>query len=298
MTTSMAENNTGFQNYLEEELEKTKGIYVPVRAGFLRRLLVRRAACKKLHPNPEDEFCSPTIGPNEGIISKYRQDFRRFGTRSSVEHDVEPLTVEKIRPSGYLILNGHHRWAAAIMTGQRSLPIHIVDLPMEEDIKKMILSSRNDRRVALDLDEVVYCSDKEPAEKPPAFPFSLRYRERIRLGIPALFHFLNKKGYDIWVYSSNYYSFTHIQKLFYLYHTHVTGIVTGAGKKSHLDTVVQEQLKKKISEHYSTTIHIDGQGMIRVNSRTGEYEEYTVNGPGGEWSAHIMDLIGALDKHE
>ena len=109
MASSMTNHITGFQNYLEKELEKTKGLYVPVRAGFLRRLLVRRCACKRLHPNPEDEFCKPTIGPNSGIISKYCQDFRRFGTRSSVEHDVEPLTVDKIRPSGYLILNGHHR---------------------------------------------------------------------------------------------------------------------------------------------------------------------------------------------
>jgi len=45
-TRSMAENNLGFQEYLKKEIEHTKGIYVPVRAGFLRRLLIRRAACK------------------------------------------------------------------------------------------------------------------------------------------------------------------------------------------------------------------------------------------------------------
>ena len=112
----MVENNTGFQDYLKKEIENTRGISVPVRAGFLSRLLIRRTACKNLHPNPEDEFCSPTIGPNAQIISKYCQDFRRFGSRSSVEYAWEPLTVEKMRPSGYMILNGHHRWAAGIMT--------------------------------------------------------------------------------------------------------------------------------------------------------------------------------------
>ena len=164
----MAENKTGFQEYLKKELENTRGIFVPVKAGFLRRLLVRRIACKKLHPNPEDEFCSPTVGPNSKIISKYSQDFRRFGTHSSVEYVIEPLTVEKIRPGGYLILNGHHRWAAAIMTGQRSLPVQIVDLPMEEDIRRMLRQSRNDRRVTLDLDEVVFRNEGDgPVEKLP-----------------------------------------------------------------------------------------------------------------------------------
>ncbi len=294
----MAENNQGFQEYLKKEIKNTKGVYVPVRAGLLRRLLVRRVPCKMLHPNPDDEFCSPTVGPNAEIISKYSQDFRRHGTHSSVEYDVEPLTVEKTRPDGYLILNGHHRWAAAIMTGQRSLPVRVVDLPMEEDINKMLQNSRSERRITLDLDEVVFCTGDQPAEKPLSFPLNLRYRERLRLGIPALFHFLNGRGYDIWVYSSNYYSFTHIQKLFWLYRTRVTGIVTGTGKKGHVDAAVRERVKKNVSEHYATTIHIDGQGMVRVNSRTGDYEEYTVNGTGSDWSSKIMELIGALDRNE
>jgi len=294
----MAENYTGFQAYLEEELEKNKGIYVPVRAGFLRRLLIRRTACKNLHPNPEDEFCISTIGPNSGIISKYSQEFLRFGTRSSVEHDVEPLTVDKIRPSGYLILNGHHRWAAAIMTGQRSLPIRIVDLPMEEDIRKMLQRSRSDRRVTLDLDEVVFRSmDDGPVEKLPFF-LRVRYRQRLRLGIPALFRFLNDKGYDIWVYSANYYSFKQIQMLFMLYQTRVTGVVTGTARKGNLAARFHESLKKNVSEHYSTTLHIDEHTLLRVNSSTGEYDEYPIDGTDSQWSSKIMDLIGALDKNE
>ena len=292
----MTENITGFQDYLKKELENTKGIYVPVRAGFPRRLLIRRTACKNLHPNPEDEFCIPTIGPNSGIISQYIQEFRKFGTRPSVNHETEPLTVEKIRPSGYLILNGHHRWAAAIMTGQRSLPIRIVDLPLEEDIQKMLQRSRSDRRVTLDLDEVVFRSESDgPVEKLP-FPLRLRYKQRLRLGIPALFRFFNDKGYDIWVYSANYYSFKQIQALFMLYKTRVTGVVTGTARKGSLAAKFRESLNKNVSEHYSTTIHIDEHALLRVNSSTGEYDEYPIDGTDSQWSSKIMDLIGALDK--
>jgi len=291
----MTENNAGFQDYLKKEIENTRGISVPVRAGFLRRLLIRRTACKKLHPNPEDEFCSPTIGPNTQIISKYCQDFRRFGSRSSVEYAWEPLTVEKIRPSGYMILNGHHRWAAAIMTRQRSVPIRIVDLPMEEDIRRMLQASRSDRRVTLDLDEVVFrCEGDGPVERMPFF-LRLRYKQRLRLGIPALFRFLNNKGHDIWVYSANYYSFKQIQALFMLYNTRVTGIVTGTAGKGRS---VHEQLKKSVSEHYPTTIHIDAHGVLKVDSRSREYVEYPLEETGADWSGKIMDLIESLDKPE
>ena len=32
----------------------------------------------------------------------------------------EPLIVEKVHPEGYMLLNGHHRWAAALKTGYAS----------------------------------------------------------------------------------------------------------------------------------------------------------------------------------
>ena len=49
---------TDFQVFLDQEVNKVKGVYYPVKAGFPRRLLIKRASCKKLHPNPEDEFFS------------------------------------------------------------------------------------------------------------------------------------------------------------------------------------------------------------------------------------------------
>jgi len=295
MKTPITENNSGFQDYLKKEIENSKGIGVPVRAGFPRRFLIRRTACKNLHPNPEDEFCSPAVGPNTEIISKYCQDFKRFGTHSSVEYVSEPLIVEKMRPGGYMILNGHHRWAAAVKTRQRSLPIQIVDLPMEEDIRRMLQSSRSDRRVTLDLDEVVFrTEDDGPVERPPFF-LRLRYKQRLRLGIPALFRYFNKHGYDIWVYSANYYSFRHIRALFLLYNTRVTGIVTGTGRKGRQ---IHEQLKERVSEHYPTTLHIDARGILKVDSRNRAYQEYPLKESGAQWSREIMDLFDALDRRE
>ena len=124
----------------------------------------------------------------------------------------------------------------------------------------------------------------------------LRYKQRLRLGIPALFRFFNDKGYDVWVYSANYYSFKQIQALFLLYKTRVTGVVTGTARKGSLAAKFRESLNKNVSEHYSTTIHIDEHALLRVNSSTGEYDEYPIDGTDSQWSSKIMDLIGALDK--
>ena len=109
----MAGGNTAFDQFIADEVKKYKGVYAPVKAGILRRALIRWAPCDSLHPNPDDEFCSPKVGPNYRIISEYMNSFR-LERRHSKQYCEEPLIVEKIRPDGYLILNGHHRWAAAL----------------------------------------------------------------------------------------------------------------------------------------------------------------------------------------
>ena len=45
---------TQLAEYVANDLEKQKGVYIPVRAGLLERLLVKKAPVTKLHPNAED----------------------------------------------------------------------------------------------------------------------------------------------------------------------------------------------------------------------------------------------------
>ena len=150
-----------FQEYLKEEVDKVKGVYYPVRASFPARVLHRKAACRKLHPNPEDEFCFPDIGPNYGIVSRYEQQYRRGVEFKAGFEDGGILELDRARPDGYLILNGHHRWAAAIRSNIGKVKIKIVNLTQVADIRDMLARSRSENRVALDLDEVVFWQGDE-----------------------------------------------------------------------------------------------------------------------------------------
>lgn len=291
----MAQSQTGLMDYVRDEVQKYKGIYVPIRSGFLRRLLVRRLACAKLHPNPDDEFCKPEVGPNFGIISRYSEQIRNALTPK--ERFKEPLIVERIRPDGYMLLNGHHRWAAAFMNGLKKVPVQIVNVTQETDIKKMLGMAKSDRRAALDLDEVVFSAGgDEPTEKGVPFPFSLAYAQRLRLGIPALFHYLNVHDYDIWVYSDRYYSLEYVRTLFRLYHVRVTGIVTGAGRKRPGGARQREKLEGMVANHYAVTLSIDREALLRVDRQTKSYEEYSLGGAASDWSSKVMETIGSIHK--
>ena len=177
---------TRFDQFLAEEVRKVQGIWYPVKPTLLSRIFVRHAPLHKLHPNPEDEFCQPDIGPNHAIISQYERDFVEFGpnkylsSSSSQVNASEPLEVQKIRPDGYMILNGHHRWAAASRVGIHRLRIHIINLTLKADIERMLKTSRYDRRVTLDLDETVFCpfpGRSDGFEKKASFPFRFLRRQ-------------------------------------------------------------------------------------------------------------------------
>ena len=299
----MAGGNIQFQQFLADEVRKVQGSYVPIHASIIRRMLVRKSSLKHLHPNPDDEFCVPNIGPNFEIISNYEQEYRRIkqnpaNARFVAKNAREPLTVEKIRPEGYMIMNGHHRWAAAYRTGLKKIPVKIVNLTQEKDIRKMLEASGHNRRVTLDLDEVVFRTDENgPAEKPLPFPFRNMYRERLRLGIPALFRYLGTHGYDVWVYSADYYSIDYIRNLFRMYHAHVAGIVTGTARKAPKGSHTKEQLENRMKEKYPLTLHIDNSAVTRIDSSTKEFTEYPLSGEDESWSKEIMDVIAAMEEH-
>ena len=294
-----------FDDYLKEQVDLVRGQYYPVRAGLLRRLLVRRTRIRNLHPNPEDEFCHPDVGPNYRIISHYEEEFRRQagisrGSSSLSEYEDggsagEPLMVEKSRPDGYLILNGHHRWAAAFRMGLPKMDIKIVNLTQEKDIRDMLARSQSDKRATLDLDEVVFRSGDDPLTEKP-LPFFLRrlYPERVRLGIPALLNFLEHEGYDIWVYTSRYYSVEHIRSLFRLWNVRLTGIVTGTARKSSRWSRSRAEMKKLLENKYSVTLHIDNDLIVRSHSGSKEMEEAPLNASSATWAGDAVDAIKKL----
>ena len=288
---------TQLAEYVEKDLEKQKGVYIPVHAGLAERLFVKKAAVSKLHPNAEDEFSMDSVGPSYRIIGEYETKFREALRLERRVFD-EPLTVEKLRPNGYLLLNGHHRWAAAMRCNIKKVPIKIINCATESDIKTILEKSEHDKRVAIDLDEVIF----RPADylylekKSFSFPLNIRFKQRIRLGVPALFYYLTKHGYDIWVYAADYYSIDDIQIFFKTYSVHVDGIITGVGKLEQNKSASEMRMKELIANKYALTLHIDNDSVIETNSRTKEFEEYTIDAAEEEWSKKAIAIIEEIEK--
>ncbi len=292
------QGKTQFDEFLAQEVQESRQ-YFPVKTGFLHRMLIRKADCFNLHPNPEDEFCMPNIGPNYGIISDYQQQFLNAKKNRDPFYTAEPLVVERTYPSGYRIINGHHRWAAALRIGQTHVPIQIVNLMHGEDVKRVLENSTHSKRAALDLDEVVFSTGTDiPLESPLPFPWNKMYPERVRAGIPALFHCLSEKGYDIWLYSAKYYSTDSIQNHFRRYHATVDGVITATEKRTESAGERGETLDKMITDKYQSTVHIDDRSVMQIIAGSKSLREFPLSGSPETWSQEVMDAIEEIESAE
>ena len=89
------------------------------KASFWERITKKKINVEELHANPLDDFSNPKIGPCESAVSKYIKQINQTG-----KIDI-PIEVQKLANGGYEIVNGHHRWLAAIKTGLQKVPIKI-----------------------------------------------------------------------------------------------------------------------------------------------------------------------------
>ena len=292
----MAGKNTELQEYIASEIAKYKDVAVPVPSSLFVRLIRKQLPLSKLHPNPDDEFSKASVGPNDRIISEYVKMIPQLRRLDEPIYP-EPVYVTKLASGGYRILNGHHRWAAVHRLGWNKIRVQIVNLTLQEDVKRILARVRNEKRVTLDLDEVVFAQDTEPAEKPLPLLWRKLYPQRVRLGIPAVFYYLSQHGYDIWVYTARYDSEDVIRRLLLHHHAPVTGVITGTGRKAGKGGDVKNSFENMVSGKYSVTVHVDQSSVLRVDNTAKNYEEFRLPGAAG-WSQEVLEIFRKLDHHE
>ncbi|SCY30577.1 ParB/RepB/Spo0J family partition protein [Butyrivibrio sp. INlla14] len=289
----MAMTNSEFKEYLKNELEKEVGMYVPVNSSRLQRLFYLNTPCTNLHPNPDDEFSFPDVGPSYRIMSDYQRAYLDSMARG-LKPAMEPLIVIRTHPSGFMLINGHHRWGAAMMAGVKKVPIKVVNMMLEEEIKDILKHSTHEKRVTLDLDEVVFRSNSDVLiEKKPALALGSQASRRMRLGIPALFRFLKKNGYDIWVFSANYYSIDDIRKFFRKYTVHVDGIITATAKKEVYNTEAAKNMKELITNKYKETVHIANDSLLITHGKGEEFKDFELDPDDEGWAREIITILSS-----
>lgn len=278
-----------YRRIVLDDLKRYEKLNHPVKTGLLKRLLIRKLPLNKLHPNPQDEFCDAAIGPNYSIIAEYQKDFRelmRMGMPPIGPYD-EPLMVEKMSTGGYMILNGHHRWMAARRLGIKEIPVHIVNVSTDEEIISAVDRSNRNMCVSFDLDEILLTDGEVyPAHKEFGFPFDKIYRKTLRRNVPILIKELQTMGFDVWVYTGEYYPEAYIRLLFRLHGAKVDGIINGMRHRKG-----RSKIREAFTGRYRISLHIDNEDVTCVRTQTKDYEMFAIDSVDQDWASEAVSRL-------
>ena len=115
-----------FMKRVQEDVAKYGEKRSVVRASIVDILTVKKLSPDQMHANPDDDFSNPKVGPNEEIVDKYIEEAQQ-NMMSGMTSFEEPIMVAKMEQGDYMIVNGHHRWAAAVKLGVDKVRVVVVN---------------------------------------------------------------------------------------------------------------------------------------------------------------------------
>jgi hypothetical protein len=80
----------------------------------------RNISPNKLSPNPNDPFSDPNVGPSHDALHYHREYILQHGTTDG------PIYVQETA-EGYQIIDGHHKWLAALQAGLEKVRIEVIE---------------------------------------------------------------------------------------------------------------------------------------------------------------------------
>ena len=144
-------------------------------------------------------------------------------------------------------------------------------------------------RISFDLDEVLFVNpQKYETEKPLRFPMNRLFPERLRKGTVRLIHELQKRGFEVWVYTSSYRTELYIRALFRNYGVRFDHIVNGARHQAEVQGKRKDPVPTKVPGFYHISLHIDDENSVIQNCRMSGVRAMRVFEPDSQWAEKIL----------
>ena len=154
-------------------------------------------------------------------------------------------------------------------------------------------------KVSFDLDEVLFVSPSDFEVEPPLrFPLNRMFPERLRKGTPYLIGELQRRGFEVWVYTSSFRSEVYIRTLFRYYGVHFDDIVNGFRHKKEVQGDMEKTLPQKVPSHYRISLHIDDEEVVLRNARAYGYKVLRISEPDPMWTDKVIAEAERVRKIE
>ena len=122
------------------------------------------------------------------------------------------------------------------------------------------------------------------------------FKERLRMGAPALINSLQKMGYEVWVYTSSFRSIRYIKTLFMFYGVRFDDIVNGTRHLKEVQGNHKEILPQKLPNCYRIKLHIDDEMIVCTMGRQYGYDTYQLEAEDDNWKEKIIARAEEIRK--
>lgn len=154
-------------------------------------------------------------------------------------------------------------------------------------------------KISFDLDEVLFVSpDNYEVEPELRFPLNKMFPERLRKGTVYLINELQRRGFEVWVYTSSFRSEVYIKSLFRNYNIKFDSIVNGYRHKKEVQGNREMTLPQKMPSHYRISLHIDDEEVVVKNARAYGYRVLQIYEPDPDWTQKVLDEAERIRKLE
>ena len=152
-------------------------------------------------------------------------------------------------------------------------------------------------KISFDLDEVLFVSPATHKTE-PALPFPLNkiFKERLRYGAPILINELQRRGYEVWVYTSSFRTQRYIKWLFRFYGIHFDEIVNAQRHLEEVQRDKKEILPQKIPSKYRISLHIDDEAVVATYGKAYGFEVYQLDAQDDDWEEKILNRMKKIEE--
>ena len=100
--------------------------------------------------------------------------------------------------------------------------------------------------------------------------------------------FLQKMGYEVWIYTSSFRTENYIKSLFRCYGVVFDGIVNGTRHLKEVQQGHSETLPQKLPSRYRISLHIDDETIVCTLGRQYGYNVYQLDAEDDNWKEKII----------
>jgi hypothetical protein len=147
-------------------------------------------------------------------------------------------------------------------------------------------------RLSLDIDDTIVCAAAVPVDPPLSWWCRWRYPERVRRGTRTLLAELDRRGCEVWVYTTSHRSPRYLRGWFRRLGKRLGGVVN----QSIHERTIGRQGPSKNPSAFGIDLHVDDSPGVQQEGKRHGFAVVVVSPHDPDWVARVLAAVDAFAR--